>query len=175
MALVDEVKLKYCKCNQFIEQGEEMPKEKKAKKSDGRKPTLAPFIDGAMNIFATYKKKEYEAKVRADGVIVYKDKEYATPSLAALAIVGKEGSVNGWVFWRYTEGGKDLLLNKIRGSKSPLKLEASKPKKVKAAAPKKPKSPRKPRAKKSKANGHAADVASGDGINANEVQSEATA
>lgn len=135
-----------------------MPKEKKVRKSksEGRKPVLAEFVEEGFNIFASYQGKEFEARVKSDGVIVFKDKEYPTPNAAANAAGAdrKEGKkpfkVNGWLFWRFKKNGEEATLNVIRGSKSPLKAVEAKPKKArkaKASAPK-PKRIRKPRTPK---------------------------
>jgi hypothetical protein len=134
-----------------------MPKEKKQKvKSEGRKPSLAPFVDSSFTIYMTTGKKEYKGTVLASGIIRVDEKEFTSPSSAGSYILGKDDKgkpkqVDGWKSWTFNKDGERVQLNTLRGSKSPLKLEAPKPKK--AAAPKKPKSPRKPRAKKSKANG----------------------
>jgi hypothetical protein len=154
---------KFCKCIEFREgfqiqtEGDEMgKKEKKVRKpkSEGRKPVLAEFVKEGFNIFASYKGKEIDARVRADGVIVFKDKEYATPNAAGMAATGRDHGIDGYRFWRFKKNGEEVALDAIRGSKSPLKLEAPKPKsekKTKAAKPNgsaKPKrsSPRKRRA-----------------------------
>jgi hypothetical protein len=150
-AIIDEAKLGYCKCNQFT-QGDEMPKEKKARKpkGEGRKPVLAEFIDEGLNIYAKYKGKEFEARVRKDGVIIFRDKEYATPNAAGMAATGRNHGIDGYRFWSFNKDGERVPLDTLRGAKSPLAKVEAKPKKVKAA----PKKARKPRAtKKSKANG----------------------
>jgi hypothetical protein len=162
-AIVDEVKLKYCKCEEFREsksEGEnEMPKEKAARvkkpKSEGRKPTLAGLVDSPLVIFMTTGKKEYKGTVLSSGVIKIDEKEFTSPSSAASYILGKDDKgkpkqADGWKCWSFNKDGERVVLDTLRGAKSPLKAVAPKPKKVKAA-PKKARTPR--AAKKSKANG----------------------
>jgi len=87
-------------------------------KGEGRKPTLAPFIDGAMDIHAEYKEKKFTAKVAADGVITCDGKTFTSPSAAGKHCIRKE--VDGWKFWKHGEGEKELPLDSLRGKKSPL-------------------------------------------------------
>lgn len=136
-----------------------MPKEKKERvkkpKGEGRKPRLAPFVEEGFNITAKGGGKEFEARVRKDGMIVFKDKEYFSPSAAAKAAL-PERSIDGWGFWTLkNDKGERVPLDTLRGAKSPLKVVDAKPKKArKAKAPKvaKVKSVRKPRASTTKAN-----------------------
>ena len=98
---------------------------KKPKTEGGRKPTMAPFMDGPLNIYARYQGKEYSAVVLSSGVIRYDEKEYASPSAAARAIMGnykgKPLQVDGWKFWKYNDDGQRREIDALRGSKSPLK------------------------------------------------------
>lgn len=131
---------KFCKCKKFhavdgqIKQEEVMAKEKKArvkkapKVKEGRKPKLAGMFTEATEIFATFKGKELSASVHADGVIVFKDKDYTSPSDAAKAATG--GSVNGWRFWKFRRDGQDVWLDVLRG----FEPKAKKARKVKAVA-----------------------------------------
>lgn len=110
-----------------------MAKEKKAKlikekKLKGRKPTLAPFVDGPFKLYASYKGKEYTAQVLSSGMIVFEEKEHASPSHVGKLVCGV--AVNGWVFWSFNKNDKRVPLDEIRGSKSPL----AEPKTKKAAA-----------------------------------------
>lgn len=109
------------------------PKGKKVKKLSGRKPTLAPFVDGPFKLYASYKGKDYTAQVLGSGVIVMDEKEHATPSGAAVAITKKP--TDGYVFWQFNKNDKRVPLNEIRGKESPLAApKPPKAKKVKEAA-----------------------------------------
>jgi hypothetical protein len=169
-AVIDESKMKYCKCEQFREasgsqiqtgQGDEMAtKEKKARKpkGEGRKPTLAPFVDAPFKVYVTFDGKERDAMVLSSGVIRYKEKEFTSPSGFANAVikeVGAKGRADGWKVVTFNKDGERVALDTLRGSKSPLKAEApKKERKAKTAKPNgsakvaKPKAARKPRAKK---------------------------
>ncbi len=172
-AITDESRMHYCRCSAFREaagsvsgsqvnqnQGDEMPKEKKVRvkkpKGEGRTPTLAGLVDGPLTIFMTTGGKEYKGTVLSSGIIKIDEKEFTSPSSAGSYILGndkkgKPRQVDGWKSWSYNKDGERVLLNTLRGSKSPLKLKAPKPKREKKAksngAPK-PKRLRKPRAKR---------------------------
>lgn len=131
-----------------------MAKEKK-QKSEGRKPPLAPFVSGPFKIYGSYKGKEIEAQVLSSGMIKMNNKEYATPSAATRAIT--KNAVDGWIFWKYNKDGKRVILDEIRGAKSPLECldkaaakHAAKPKAKKAAKPAKKAAPK---ARKTHGNG----------------------
>jgi hypothetical protein len=157
-ALIDEVKLRYCKCSEFREatqiQGDEMSKTKKAK-SEGRKPTLAPFVDAPFKVYMTCDGKERDAMVLSSGIIKYKEKEFTSPSGFANAVIkelGAKGRADGWKSVYFNKDGERVMLNTLRGGKSPLKLEAPKrEKKAKANGNSKPKRIRKPRVRKPRA------------------------
>src|SRR2546428_10513936 len=109
-AIIDSDKMRYCKCEEFRESksnrgDNEMSKKEKKPKSEGRTPTLAPFVSEGFNIFAG-KNGKYEARVRADGTVVFRDKEYTSPSSAGSAALGKDDKgkprqVDGWKFWHF--------------------------------------------------------------------------
>lgn len=72
------------------------PKAKPAP-SEGRKPTLTPFIDGAFDIHAEHKGKEFTARVNADGTITYDGGTYgstAKPQHPGGVAGGNRGPVN---------------------------------------------------------------------------------
>lgn len=161
----DPKTFKFCKCIGFEEnksQGEnEMAKEKKVRaaepKSEGRKPKLAGLVDSPFKIYITTGGKEYDAQVLSSGIIKIDEKEFTSPSSAGSYMLGKDAKgkpkqVDGWKAFGFNKDGKRVLLDALRGSKSPLKAEPTKPKREKkAAAPRaatKSKSPSKPRAKK---------------------------
>lgn len=154
---VHAVGFQFCKCKNYkpisaiAQQGDEMSKKNgtpkvKKQKSEGRKPTLAPFVDHPFPIYANYKNKEYTATVLSSGVIMFEEKPHATPSAAGRAVIGnykgKPLQVDGWAFWRFNKDGERVKLDVLRGSKSPLKEVAAKEVKAKA--------PRKPRTRKAK-------------------------
>lgn len=106
------------------------PKKEKVLRVLGRKPTLAPFVDGTFPIYGSYKGKEITARVLSTGVIVMDEKEYATPSAAARIFIRssgakKEAQIDGWKFWSYTKDDKRVTLDTLRGKKSPLKENAT--------------------------------------------------
>lgn len=135
IALIDEVKFRYCKCSEFREamgsqiqnQGDEMSKEKKAKKlkSEGRKPTLAPYVDAPLKVYVTFDGKERDAMVLSTGIIRYKERDFTSPSGFANAVikeVGAKGRADGWKVVQYNKDGKRVPLDTLRGAKSPLTL-----------------------------------------------------
>jgi hypothetical protein len=141
---VHAIGFQLCECKNYkaasaIAQGDEMskkgngtPKAKK-QKSEGRKPTLAPFVDGPFKIYASYKGKDYEAMVLSTGMIKYDDKEYTSPSSAGQAILGGKLTCAGFTCWKYNKDGERVVLDMIRGSKSPLKAREPKVKKPRKA------------------------------------------
>ena len=146
---------KFCKCEQFnpIGENEMAKKEKKQRKpkGEGRTPRLTPFVSEGFNITASGGGKEFDARVRKDGMIIFKDKEFFSPSAAAKAAL-PERSIDGWGFWMLKDkDGNRVPLDTLRGSKSPLKATDATPKKK---APAK----RKKRRAAKKANGKPADA-----------------
>jgi len=118
-----------------------MAKEKKVRKpkGEGRVPTLKPYVDSPFKIFMTTGGKEYDGMVLSSGVIKIDEKEFTSPSSAGSYILGKDEKgkprqVDGWKSWTFNKDGSRVMLNTLRGGKSPLKLEAPKrEKKAKAA------------------------------------------
>jgi len=82
--------------------------------SIGKKPVLANYLSGAMQLKARFKGNILRARVKRDGSIIYKNKSYLSPSLAA-AIACKRSSCNGWTFWQYERAPGDwVCLNELR-------------------------------------------------------------
>lgn len=84
-----------------------------AKVTEGRTPTLAPFVSRRFRIRMTYKNVVHKAIVLADGRIRSQGKIFTSPSLAAAAISGR--AMNGWWMWKYEKARGDWQrLQKLR-------------------------------------------------------------
>lgn len=150
-AFTDEARFKYCKCEVFRLAGSEVNSNKNGddnmaktktpkKKPEGRTPTLAPYAEtlAGKTIYMNHDGKEHTASVLSSGVIRMNDKDYTSPSSAGSAILGKDKKgkprqIDGWKSWYFNKDGERVMLNTLRGSKSPLTLAAPserKPKKV---------------------------------------------
>lgn len=128
-----------------------MSKEKKQHKpkGEGRTPTLAAFVDSPFKVYMTCDGKEREAMVLSSGIIKYKEKEFTSPSGFANAVIkelGAKGRADGWKSVYFNKDGSRVMLNTLRGGKSPLKLEAPKREKKAKANGATKKRIRKPRA-----------------------------
>jgi hypothetical protein len=85
--------------------------EKKIKKKEkinrkGEQP-LKGLLGNWQRIYASYKGKDYKAKVLPSGTIKLNGKLYSSPSGAAHAIIDR-GAVNGWNFWKYKDKNGQL-------------------------------------------------------------------
>ncbi len=86
---------------------------KRAKKGEGRQPSLAPYAGKRFELKRVYKEKTYKAFVLADGTIRYAGKIYGSPSLAAVAVTNRP--INGWTFWSVKNAsGKWVKLDSLR-------------------------------------------------------------
>ncbi|MFH1004719.1 MAG: DEAD/DEAH box helicase family protein [Bacteroidota bacterium] len=67
-----------------------------------------------IKIFAKYNNKEYSATYFSREKIIYKGKEYTSPSAAGKIVTGRE--INGWTFWKYmdTKTKKECQLDVLR-------------------------------------------------------------
>jgi hypothetical protein len=79
---------------ELIERDDERPG-----RSAGRRSILAGYVDRAMSLRATYKRKGYRARVRKNGSIRVGKKVFTSPSQAAAEITGQP--TNGWWFWKF--------------------------------------------------------------------------
>lgn len=90
---------------------------------DGRKTTLAKYLNKRIHIRFVYKGKLYIAHVRRDGTITFaadsaeakrlQGKEYGSPSMAAAAITKR--TMNGWSSWKYERSpGEWVLIDELR-------------------------------------------------------------
>jgi predicted GIY-YIG superfamily endonuclease len=92
-------------------------------KPEGRKPTLAPFVNQRFHIRMKYKGKIFIAHVRRNGSITFasesaesdrlKGKVFTSPSLAASEVTKRP--MNGWFWWTYERSpGEWIRLDKLR-------------------------------------------------------------
>jgi hypothetical protein len=90
-----------------------IPKHRRQKVVRNGGPVLAAFVNRSMKLRATFKDKPIRARVRKNGFVRYKNRDYNSPSLAAAAVV--KHSYNGWTFWKYERGPGDwVFLDELR-------------------------------------------------------------
>ncbi|MBA7679263.1 hypothetical protein ES703_87550 [subsurface metagenome] len=77
-----------------------------SKAAKGERP-LKGLLRDYQRIYASYKGKDYKAKVLPSGSIKFNGKLYNTPSGAAHVII-ERGAVNGWNFWKYKDKSGNL-------------------------------------------------------------------
>lgn len=70
-----------------------------AKKAGGKKSLIGIFPN-RIQLRATYKEQTHIATLRKDGKISYKNKLYASPTMAAKIVTGRK-TISGWHFWKY--------------------------------------------------------------------------
>jgi hypothetical protein len=82
-------------------------------------PDLIRLLPGGARLMATYKGKQYRARVRRDGRVRFNGQFYPSLSLAAKSVAKR--SINGWWFWQ-VEKGKDnwVRLYKVRKAGTPV-------------------------------------------------------
>ena len=77
------------------------------------KPVMANYINRPTRLQATYRGKLVKARIRGNGLVRYKMRDYNSPSVAGAAVVKR--SCNGWTFWKYERGPGDwVLLDELR-------------------------------------------------------------
>ena len=90
-----------------------IPKNRRQKVVQKGAPTLSAYVNQSTKLRATFKDNLIRARVRKNGVVRYKNKDYNSPSLAAAAVVKR--NCNGWTFWKYERGPGDwVFLNELR-------------------------------------------------------------
>lgn len=83
------------------------------KPSRNGQPVLAAYFSRSTRLRAAYRGKVVKARIRKNGLIRYKNKDYRSPSLAGSAVVKR--SCNGWTFWRYERAPGDWVpLDELR-------------------------------------------------------------
>ena len=90
-------------------------KTRRKKRGKGDRP-LKGFLRGWQRIYATYKGKDYKAKVLPNGVIelMPSKKRFDSPSLAGIAVTKKK-TLNGWKFWKYKDkDGQLVYIDQLR-------------------------------------------------------------
>ena len=76
-------------------------------------PVLSGYFNRSTRLRAIYRGEVVFARIRRNGFICYKNKDYGSPSLAGSAVVKR--SCNGWTFWKYERAPGDwVFLNEVR-------------------------------------------------------------
>lgn len=76
-------------------------------------PVLARYMSRAITLRAQYKGSVYRARVRKNGTIRVGTRIVNSPSLAAVAVLGRPA--NGWTFWKYERApGQWVRLRELR-------------------------------------------------------------
>jgi hypothetical protein len=90
-----------------------IPKHRRQKVIKTGAPTLSPYINQSTRLRATFRNKVVRARIRKNGLVRYKNKDYNSASLAAAAVVKR--NCNGWTFWKYERAPGDwVFLNELR-------------------------------------------------------------
>jgi hypothetical protein len=90
-------------------------RKRRATPSEGREPTLAPYLptNKGFPIRFRFKGKLHKARVRTDGTIRYQGQVFTSPSSAAAAVTKKAS--DGWTAWRYERAPGDWVpLSELR-------------------------------------------------------------
>jgi hypothetical protein len=90
-----------------------IPKRRRRKVVEDGAPVLSAYFDKSTKLRGFFKGKMMRARVRRNGLIRYKNRDYKSPSLAGWAVVRR--SCNGWKFWKYERAPGDwVLLDELR-------------------------------------------------------------
>ena len=84
--------------DEFNEWFADKTKSRIKRKGSSHPESLVGLVNKRTPLYRTYKGKEHKAVLTQKGIIKYKNKNYTTPTAAALAIVDRS-TVNGWRFW----------------------------------------------------------------------------
>lgn len=76
-------------------------------------PILASYFNRSIRLRAKYRGELIKVRIRRNGLIRYKNKDYKSPSVAGSAVVKR--SCNGWTFWTYERAPGDWVsLDELR-------------------------------------------------------------
>ena len=90
-----------------------VPKRSRKKVVTNGGPVLAGYLNKSTKLRAQVNGKLVRARVRKNGLIRYKTKDYKSPSQAASAVVKRRA--NGWTFWKYERAPGDWVpLSELR-------------------------------------------------------------
>ena len=82
-------------------------------KPSGNHSDPESYVRQSIKLRASFRGALVKARVRRNGLIRYKNKDYNSPSHAASAVVKR--SCNGWTFWKYERAPGDwVFLNELR-------------------------------------------------------------
>lgn len=84
-----------------------VPKHRQAKVVKKGSPVLSAYVNRSTKLRATFKGKLVRARIRKNGLIRYRGKDYKSPSKAASAVVKR--AANGWTFWKYERAPGDWV------------------------------------------------------------------
>ena len=84
-----------------------VPKRRQVKVVKPGAAVLSPYINTSTKLRAIFKGKLIRARVRRNGLIRYRAKDYKSPSQAASAVVKR--AANGWGFWKYERAPGDWV------------------------------------------------------------------
>jgi hypothetical protein len=102
-----------------LDNTDKLPADSTAKRRAKQKPKtakpsliLAGRVERRIRLQATWHGHKYQAALRKDGQIRFKDRLYNHPSAAARAASKKKR--NGWTFWSYRKNGEWISLLSLR-------------------------------------------------------------
>lgn len=75
--------------------------------------SMVGLVSEPLTISAVFKKELYSAVLRADGTIETDGQSFSSFSAAAKHVTGGK-SINGWTFWKYSDGKEDKAVNALR-------------------------------------------------------------
>jgi len=84
-----------------------VPKRRQVKVVKPGAAVLSAYFNESKKLRATFKGRLIKARVRRNGLIRYRDRDYKSPSRAASAVVKR--AANGWRFWKYERAPGDWV------------------------------------------------------------------